>query len=67
MIGHPCAILCQISVTIPGMGLNLEYWLTDSAQEHKKAVKAEKTEKRKEKIPKKVKKKLVSSSAKHKH
>lgn len=35
-------------------------------QEHKRAVKEEKREKRKEKIPKHIKKKLVSSSAKHK-
>lgn len=36
-------------------------------QEHKRAVKEEKREKRKEKIPKHIKKKLVSTSAKHKH
>jgi RIO kinase 1 len=36
-------------------------------QEHKKAVKEEKREKRKDKIPKYLKKKLVSSSARHKH
>ena len=37
------------------------------SQEHKKAVKEEKREKRKEKIPKHIKKKLISNSAKHKH
>jgi RIO kinase 1 len=36
------------------------------SQEHKKAVKEEKREKRKEKIPKHVKKKLISGSSRHK-
>ncbi|CCU82134.1 Serine/threonine-protein kinase RIO1 [Blumeria hordei DH14] len=39
----------------------------DSKREHKKAVKEEMREKRKNKLPKHVKKKLISSTAKHKH
>lgn len=39
----------------------------DSKREHKKKVKEEKREKRATKIPKAVKKKLVSQSARHKH
>ncbi|CAG8972989.1 hypothetical protein HYALB_00007835 [Hymenoscyphus albidus] len=39
----------------------------DAKRDHKKAVKEEKREKRKDKIPKHLKKKLVNSSAKHKH
>jgi len=37
-----------------------------SKQEHKKTVKEEKREKRKEKLPKHIKKKLISSSSRHK-
>ncbi|RKF76532.1 Serine/threonine-protein kinase RIO1 [Golovinomyces cichoracearum] len=39
----------------------------EAKREHKKSIKEEKREKRKHKIPKHVKKKLVSSSAKHRH
>jgi hypothetical protein len=39
----------------------------NTTQEHKKAVKEEKREKRKDKIPKHLKKKLVSTTARHKH
>ncbi len=38
----------------------------DAKREHKKAVKEGKREKRKEKLPKHIKKKLISSSARHK-
>ncbi|RKF57988.1 Serine/threonine-protein kinase RIO1 [Erysiphe neolycopersici] len=38
----------------------------DAKREHKRAVKEDKREKRKQKMPKYIKKKLVSSSAKHK-
>ena len=39
----------------------------DSKKEHKKQVKEEKREKREKKMPKHVKKKLISTSARHKH
>ncbi|KAL8708886.1 MAG: hypothetical protein Q9220_006342 [cf. Caloplaca sp. 1 TL-2023] len=39
----------------------------DSKKEHKKHVKEEKREKRETKMPKHVKKKMISSSAKHRH
>ncbi|TQS35995.1 hypothetical protein Golomagni_03568 [Golovinomyces magnicellulatus] len=39
----------------------------EAKREHKQSIKEEKREKRKHKIPKHIKKKLVSSSAKHRH
>jgi RIO kinase 1 len=46
--------------------IKISYKITDDPQEHKKAVKEEKREKRKEKIPKHIKKKLVSQSGRNK-
>ena len=66
MTQPPAVPFLSIAWTIPSNQSSYEHIKTSAntgKQDHKKAVKDEKREKRKEKIPKHIKKKLVSSSA----